>query len=127
MTIEFLKANGSYDTKIKDTAAKYEGITWAGIKELAENPQDKPKLEASFIIPSTYKDYDGRSHEAQRQKGEYHMLAVDVDDGNKEFNFFIGSVEAVLGNCSMIAYSSSSATMDNKKWKRITLNIFIIT
>jgi len=113
----FLKANGSYDTKINEPDAEYEGITWQGIAQLIQQPQNKPKLEASFIIPSTYKAHDGRSHEAQRINGEYHMLAIDVDDGNPDASAVIGSVESILGDVTMLIYSSSGATADNKKWR----------
>ena len=113
----FLKANGSYDTKINEPDAEYEGITWQGIAQLIQQPQNKPKLEASFIIPSTYKAHDGRSHEAQRINGEYHMLAIDIDDGNPDASAVIGSVESILGDVTMLIYSSSGATADNKKWR----------
>lgn len=117
MEIKFLKANGSYDTKINDKTSEYEGITWAEIVKLTENPQQKEKLEAAFIIPSTYRNYDGRGHEAQRLHGEYYMLAIDVDSGNLDINYIIGGIETICGDVAMIGYSSSSATPDDRKWR----------
>jgi len=117
MSITFLKANGSYDTKINQPEEKYEGIGWQEIKELAETPQSTTKLDAAFIIPSSYKEHDGRCHQAQKEHGKYHMLAIDVDDGNHSIDFVLGSVEAIIGDCYMVAYSSSSAEPDNRKWR----------
>lgn len=117
MKPQFLKADGSYDTKIRDVNAEYDGIGWQAIAQMAKEPQAQEKLNASFIIPSTYRKFDGRSHDAQRQHGEYYMLAIDVDEGNQELNHIIACLEAICGSVAMIAYSSSGATADNRKWR----------
>ena len=80
MNDKFLVAHGSYDTKIDHPDQEYDGIGWKEIAKLVIEPQCKPKLDASFIIPSSYKRYDGRSHQAQKERGKFHMLAVDIDD-----------------------------------------------
>ncbi len=59
MSITFLKANGSYDTKINQPEEKYEGIGWQEIKELAETPQSTTKLDAAFIIPVVTRNMTG--------------------------------------------------------------------
>lgn len=117
MNDKFLVAHGSYDTKIDHPDQEYDGIGWKEIAKLVIDPQCKPKLDASFIIPSSYRKHDGRSHQAQKERGKFHMLAVDIDDGNHELDHIIDAIKDITGSCAMIAYSSSSSSDWNKKWR----------
>jgi type II secretory pathway pseudopilin PulG len=114
--VKLLLAHGQNDTK-KSTGGNYDTIDLAGIWELVQFPQCKEKGEADFIIPSSYHDYDGRSHEAQRQRGEFHLLCIDVDSGNPSLTDVSQAVINVLGDVSHIIYSSSGAKPDNRKWR----------
>lgn len=114
--VKLLLAHGQSDTK-KSTGQNYDTIDLAGIWDLVQFPQCKEKGEADFIIPSSYHDYDGRSHEAQRQRGQFHLLAIDVDSGNPSLTDVSQAVINVLGNVSHIIYSSSGAKPDNRKWR----------
>jgi hypothetical protein len=114
--VKLLLAHGQNDTK-KSTGGNYDTIDLAGIWELVQFPQCKEKGEADFIIPSSYYDYDGRSHEAQRQRGEFHLLCIDVDSGNPSLTDVSQAVINVLGDVSHIIYSSSGAKPDNRKWR----------
>ena len=86
MNIKFLLAHGSRDTKINTPDQSYEGITWAEIGKMVQEPQCVEKENAAFIIPSEYRAHDGRTHEVQREKGIYHALVLDIDDGNHDLN-----------------------------------------
>jgi hypothetical protein len=114
--VKLLLAHGQNDTK-KSTGQNYDTIDLAGIWELVQFPQCRQKGEADFIIPSSYYDYDGRSHEAQRQRGEFHLLCIDVDSGNPSLTDVSQAVINVLGDVSHIIYSSSGAKPDNRKWR----------
>ena len=114
--VKLLLAHGQSDTK-KSTGQNYDTIDLAGIWELVQFPQCKEKGEADFIIPSSYHDYDGRSHEAQRQRGQFHLLAIDVDSRNPSLADVSQAVIYVLGDVSHIIYSSSGAKPDNRKWR----------
>ena len=114
--VKLLLAHGQNDTK-KHSGADYNTIDLAGIWELVQFPQCKDKGEADFIIPSSYHAHDGRSHEAQRENGSFHLLCIDVDSGNPSLDEVSQAVCAVLGNASHIIYSSSGAKPDNRKWR----------
>jgi hypothetical protein len=110
--IRFLTAPGSFHTLINKP-----GVSWAEIARMVSTPQAKEKIDADFFIPSTYREYDGRSHEAQRERGAFRMLALDIDRGNPSLDDVLAAVEAVCGPVSLLAYSSSGATPENRKWR----------
>lgn len=115
----FLTANGSYDTLKDHPGKQYAGITMQEIAKMAEDPQALDKLHAAWIIPSYYREHDGRSHETQRKRGSFGMLAVDVDEGNRSRDQVVGAIESICGDVHMLCYSSSGATADNMKWRAI--------
>ena len=115
--IRFLTAPGSFYTLIDKPGQAYPGISWAEIARMAASPQAKEKVDADFFIPSTYREHDGRSHDAQREHGAYRMLALDIDRGNPSLDDVLAAVEAVCGPVSLLAYSSSGASPENRKWR----------
>ena len=115
--IRFLTAPGSFHTLIDKPGQTYPGISWADIARMVSTPQAKEKIDADFFIPSTYREHDGRSHEAQRERGAFRMLALDIDRGNPSLDDVLAAVEAVCGPVSLLAYSSSGASPENRKWR----------
>jgi hypothetical protein len=115
--IRFLTAPGSFHTLIDKPGQTYPGISWAEIARMAASPHAKEKIDADFFIPSTYREHDGRSHDAQREHGAFRMLALDIDRGNPSLDDVLAAVEAVCGPVSLLAYSSSGATPENRKWR----------
>ncbi len=115
--IRFLTAPGSFHTLIDKPGQSYPGISWAEIARMAASPQAKEKIDADFFIPSTYREHDGRSHDAQREHGAFRMLALDIDRGNPSLDDVLAAVEAVCGPVSLLAYSSSGASPENRKWR----------
>ena len=115
--VRFLLAHGSLYT-LKDRPDQvYPGISWPDIVRLCKEPQAKDKADADFFIPSTYRHHDGRAHQAQRERGVFRMLAVDIDQGNPHRQEVVEAVRGILGDVSMLVYSSSGATEDNRKWR----------
>ena len=112
-----LTANGSRDTRIDDPQAEYSGITTKQIAALVREPQAKEKADAAFVIPSTYRRHDGRKHAAQREHGEYWILAFDVDTGSPSLQEMIDATLLAFGKCACLIYSSSSASVDERKWR----------
>ena len=112
-----LIAHGSGDTRINDAGTEYGGITLREIAAMVDAPQATEKTDAAFIIPSTYKGHDGRSHAAQRERGEYWMLAIDIDEGNPDIDAIRYAIDGVTGGAMTLTYTSSSATQENKKWR----------
>jgi|11BtaG_2_1085332.scaffolds.fasta_scaffold00685_10 hypothetical protein len=114
---QLLLAHGAHDTKIGDKYLEYDGITLNEIAKMVNKPQAKEKADASFIIASTYRDYDGRNHATQREHGEYWLLSLDVDEGDPSLTELRTAVATVTGDASALFYSSSGASEDNRKWR----------
>ena len=114
---EILLAHGSFDTKIDKPDQQYEGITLKEIADMVQNPQAKEKADASFIIPSSYRAHDGRKHSAQREHGQFHYLALDIDEGSPSLVDVKAAVASITDNSTMMIYSSSGASEDNRKWR----------
>lgn len=115
--IRFLMSHGSYFTLIDKPDQTYPGISWPDIVKMVKEPQAKDKADADFFIPSTYRAHDARSHDAQRERGLYRMLAIDIDIGNPSKQEVVQAVKDVLGDVSMLVYSSSGASEDTRKWR----------
>lgn len=110
--------HGSRDTRRHD-GRDYETTNFADIKARCANPAAVEKQEAPAFIPSSYIGYLARSHEAQRQSGQFHAMVIDVDTGAHRIDFVQTCVQRIIGDKTAIIYSSSSATEDNPKWRGI--------
>ena len=115
--VRFLTAPGSFHTLIDKPGEIYPGISWTEIARMVSMPQMKEKIDSDFFIPSTYREHDGRSHEAQRERGAFRMLALDIDKGNPSLDDVIDGVREICGPVSLLAYSSSGASPENRKWR----------
>jgi hypothetical protein len=80
-------------------------------------PTAVSKRDADFIIPSSYVAYDARAHSAQRAKGVYWSMVVDIDKGGPGLDAVEAAVEAVYGPVYTLIYSSASATAEDPKWR----------
>ena len=125
--VRFLTAPGSFFTLIDKPGEYYPGIGWNEIVKLVQTPQAKEKRDADFFIPSTYRAHDARAHEAQREHGAYRALAIDVDRGNPSIDDVQEAVQAVCGDVSILIYSSSGASLENRKWRAIIPLAAIVT
>jgi len=114
---EVLLAHGSFDTKIGSEDRQYEGITLKEIADMVADPQATEKAKAAFIIPSSYRAHDGRKHSAQREHGEFHYLALDIDEGSPSLVELKDAVKRATGDATALIYSSSGASDDNRKWR----------
>jgi len=112
-----LLAHGSRDTNIHDASRTYLGITLKEIADMVKEPQATEKADAAFVIASTYRRFDGRSHATQRELGEYWMLAIDVDEGNVDCDTLCSAVDDLTDGAMALTYSSAGASEENKKWR----------
>ena len=115
--VRFLTAPGSLFTLIHKPGTTYPGITWSELLAMVRTPQAKEKAEADFFIPSTYRAHDGRAHDAQRERGVFRMLAVDIDRGNPSLDRVQEALTDILGDVGSVIYSSSGASAENRKWR----------
>ena len=88
------------------------------IYNLASDPPSVDKDKAQWIVPSSYNEYDARSHSAQRERGSFWWLAVDIDSGNPSLEMVRDVFVKVLGpEAAFLLYASRSATEGNRKWR----------
>ena len=95
----------------------YTGIRWPQILEMAATPSKRSKHKAQFLIPSSYRGYDGRTHHVQRERGLFGVLAVDIDRGNPSCAQLVAAIRAIVGAVEALIYTSASATPDDRKWR----------
>lgn len=117
MRPSFLLAHGARNTLINNPGAEYDGIDFLGIMHRVRTPTAADKTDADFIVPSTYRKHDGRSHETQRRLGQYRMLVLDIDEGHPSKADVLDAVHDILGRCAVIIYSSASSTRAEPKWR----------
>lgn len=114
----FCTGLGQFDTH-KDDGQAYQGITGAEIVAMVKGPPSLDKTKAKWLIPSTYTAHDARSHEAQRQHGEFWFLPLDVDVNNLAREDIDAALASVLGDVSRLIYSTRSSTETNRKWRAL--------
>ena len=97
----------------------YATITSRQIVAMLANPQRAPKEKARWFIPSTYAQHDARSSDAQRERGQYLFLPIDIDDNDLSLEDVVGALNAVVPGVSQIVYSSRSAKASDRRWRAL--------
>ena len=105
---------GTYDTRI-ETGEEYETRTLADIFNAA--PANLDKLTGPAFIPSTYAEYDARSHDAQRQHGRFVALTADVDSGDHAPKAIQQAVAAFVQDAAYLIYSSPHSRPGDRRWR----------
>lgn len=95
----------------------YQTVSVQQIYSMMLGPMTVDKDKAQWFIPSSYHEFDGRSHTVQRDRGLFHWLAADIDSGNPELERVLATVRAVLPGAGFMVYNSRSSTAGNKKWR----------
>lgn len=99
----------------KDTLKDYPTAALRALFSMP--PGASAKAEATAVIPSTYSAPDARSHEAQRERGQFVALTADIDDGDHPLVAIEHAARAFAGDCAWLVYSSSSSRPGNRKWR----------
>jgi len=107
---------GQRDTRIH-TGEDYATQSLASIFTMP--PADKGKGAGLAFIPSTYADYDGREHAAQRENGAFVALTGDIDHGNHALNVVRDLVRTFAGEHAWLIYSSAHARPGDMRWRII--------
>lgn len=115
---QFLLCNGLTHTN-KNGTNSYKPIDYETICTMASNPDRFDKERGFATILSTYRRHDGREHDVQREHGSFGAIAVDVDDGNCELQTLKSALSSVIGNVDHVIYSTSTAKVDDKKYRAI--------
>lgn len=96
----------------------YTTVTFKEIAKMVEAPDTVAKEAAQWFIPSTYHEHDGRTHDVQRQNGQFQALTGDLDCNDLPITEVIGTLRNVIGhNTTFMVYSSRSAKAKDKKWR----------
>ena len=108
---------GSYDSR-KNSGKEYKTVTLGEIFSMSAGCSAKEK--AAAIIPSSYSASDARLHEAQRARGSFVAICLDIDSGNHD----LANVDDLVGEffggeITRFTYSTSSAALDARKWRVI--------
>lgn len=110
----FAYCRGAQDTRIK-TGEDYPTRTLAALWTM--EPDNKAKASGLAMIPSTYADYDARSHQAQRERGRFIALCGDVDSGNHDAEVIETAVEAFTQGAAWLTYTSAHSRPDDTRWR----------
>jgi hypothetical protein len=110
-------AKGARST-LKDCETGYDTRTLAEV--FNRRPTALAKLEAEWVIASSYAEPDARSHKAQRECGSFVALTGDIDTGNHSADDIDSLLVEFFGEgIAVFIYSTTSATADNKKWRLV--------
>lgn len=109
--------NGQGDTH-KYSLTPYDTISLRLVWAMAKTPDSKPKSQALALMASSYCGADGRAHEVQREHGQFVLLRIDIDTGNKALVDIKAALMAFAGDgVAMAIYSTSSASPTVRKWR----------
>jgi len=101
----------------ENTGKPYTSITLQQVYDMVANPPTVDKNLAQWIIPSSYTGHDARSHEVQRNNGQFYMMALDIDQGNHPKEDIVDISTKILGDACFVVYSTRSSTEGNRKWR----------
>ena len=97
----------------------YATMTGADVVAMAKNPPSVPKEQARWFIPSEYAAHDARNHEAQRLRGSFRWLTLDIDANNLTLADIDSALSDIIKDACRFIYSTRSATQENKKWRAL--------
>lgn len=122
---EALTFRGKYDTHTKQPGRDYRAITLGELFDGLATPahEDKDDDEGKrakppAFIPSSYRKYDGRLFEVQRQHGRYVALTGDIDEGDHTLDEVAALAQEFAGEGVAVAvYSSASKRPGAGRWR----------
>jgi hypothetical protein len=116
---EVMCFDGQGDTH-KYSGAKYETVSLRDVFAMVATPDSKPKDKALALMASNYCEPDGRTHEVQREQGQFVLLRVDIDKGSTSLGELLEALAAFAGaGVALVIYSTSSASPTVRKWRGI--------
>ena len=118
ITPSFCTGFGQFDTR-KSDGQPYQDVTGAVIAGMVQDPPSVDKTKAQWFIPSDYRAADARSHDAQRDRGSFWFLPLDVDCNDLSLDDLTKTLSAVLGDCARLVYATRSSKPDNRKWRAL--------
>ena len=105
---------GTYDTRL-DTGEEYDALTLADL--FNAGPACADKLVGPAFLPSSYHEYDARSHDAQRERGQFVALTADIDSGDHTPKAVQTAVADFVGGAAYLIYSSPHSRPGDRRWR----------
>ena len=115
-THRFAYFAGALDSHLK-TGEDYKTQTLSALWSM--EPTNKPKSSGFAMIPSSYSDYDARSHKQQRANGSFIALVSDIDGGNHDAATICAAVQDFAPGASYFVYSSPHNRPGSQRWRII--------
>jgi hypothetical protein len=96
----------------------YPTVKWSQIVTLAAEPHNVPKAEGWWVLPSTYCARDARTANPQRERGRYHALFADIDEGDLPLVAVVEAVrESVDPGTGFLVWATKSSAPNDKRWR----------
>lgn len=116
-----------HDHRVIVFAGMYESHTATGedyrTRALAElfnvKPVCTPKLAGPAFIPSSYADFDARSHTVQRERGAFVALTADIDQGDHPLGAIVEVIRLIAADTAHLVYASPHSRPCNRRWRVI--------
>lgn len=126
----FVTGWGQSDTHVKNmkdgkpnprqSAGKpYSGISGREIVAMLAAPKSCPKDDAQWFLPSTYCEFDARTHAAQRMQGAFWWLTLDVDKNDLALVDVEAALDVVAPGNNRLIYATRSATAQERRWRAL--------
>lgn len=100
-----------------DAGKPYPTLTLGSIFTM--EPGSDSKRDGHAFIPSTYHEYDARSHKTQRDLGQFVTLAADIDKGNHPLKQMQSIVSGICRDAAWLIYASAHACPGDMRWRVI--------
>lgn len=105
---------GTFDTRLT-TGEEYDTRTLADL--FNAGPACADKLVGPAFLPSSYHEYDARSHDAQRDRGQFVALTADIDSGDHTPKAVQTAVADFVGGAAYLIYSSPHSRPGDRRWR----------
>lgn len=116
--IGLCSGKGSFDSRKNDQQLSYDPYMLKDLRKAISDPERCPKQDATWIIPSDYRNHDARSHAVQREQGQFWLAVVDIDAGNPSIEKVQDACYYVFGpGTEYMVYSTASSKPGKRKYR----------
>lgn len=106
----FTSGEGAEQTSV------FHPLPWEGVLWFLDNPQQRPKHDAWWFIPSSCMS---RSREKQREEGEYWGLVADFDKVDLSIEQVKSLIVSTVGDVQHVIYATKSSIPTHRRWRVI--------
>lgn len=100
---------------------EYQLATEAQFVHAMLNPFTGSKSNAPCYIPSAYNLHDAREHDAQRLRGQFWAISLDVDSGNNSLPALTAALAYCLPPCRVHIHATASSADNDRRWRVLVM------